>query len=62
MKPFHEVHASNLGSYSLQDEIASRGYLLIRDLLSQHALSRVLGDITRILYSAGWLVRDDDPL
>jgi ectoine hydroxylase-related dioxygenase (phytanoyl-CoA dioxygenase family) len=62
MKPFHEVQASDLGSCSLQDEIDSRGYLLIRDLLPQHALSEVLGDITRILYSAGWLVRDDDPL
>jgi ectoine hydroxylase-related dioxygenase (phytanoyl-CoA dioxygenase family) len=62
MKPFQEVQASDLGSYSLQDEIDSRGYLLIRDLLPQQALSQVLGDITRILSSAGWLVRDDDPL
>jgi ectoine hydroxylase-related dioxygenase (phytanoyl-CoA dioxygenase family) len=62
MKPFHEVQASDLGSHSLQDEVASKGYLLIRNLLPQHALSQALGDITRILYSAGWLVRDDDPL
>jgi len=62
MKPFHEVQASNLGSCSVKDEIDSRGYLLIRGLLPQHTLNQVLGDITRILYSAGWLVRDDDPL
>jgi len=62
IKPFREVHASDLGSYSLQDEIASRGYLLIRDLLPQHTLSQVLRDIMRILYTAGRLVRDDDPL
>jgi ectoine hydroxylase-related dioxygenase (phytanoyl-CoA dioxygenase family) len=60
--PFHEVRASDLESGSLQDEIAARGYLLIRDLLPKHTLSCVLGDVTRILYSAGWLVRDDDPL
>ena len=62
MRPFHGVQASDLGSYSLQDEIASRGYLLIRDLLPQPALSQVLVDIMRILYSAGWLVRHEDPL
>ena len=62
MKPFHEIQACDLASLSLQDEINSRGYALIRGLLPQQALSHVLGDITRILYSAGWLVRDDDPL
>jgi hypothetical protein len=62
MKPFYEIQASDLGSYSLQDEIASRGYLLIRNLLPRHALWRVLSDITCILSSARWLVRDDDPI
>ena len=32
-RPFHEIRASELASYSLQDEIRSRGYLLIRGLL-----------------------------
>jgi hypothetical protein len=62
MKPLHEIQAADLESCSLQHEIDTSGHLLIRNLLPQHALNKVLGDITRILYSARWLVRDDDPL
>jgi ectoine hydroxylase-related dioxygenase (phytanoyl-CoA dioxygenase family) len=62
VKPFHEIQGSDIDAYSLQDEIDSRGYVLIRDLLPQDALGQALGDITRILYSAQWLRRNNDPL
>jgi ectoine hydroxylase-related dioxygenase (phytanoyl-CoA dioxygenase family) len=56
MKPFREIQASDLTSCLLQDEISSTGYLLIRGLLPEDALNPVLGDITRVLYAAGWLL------
>ncbi|MGB8481484.1 MAG: phytanoyl-CoA dioxygenase family protein [Acidobacteriaceae bacterium] len=62
MKPFREIQAGDLTSCSLRDEIDSRGYLLIRGLLPTDALSPLLRDITRLLYAAGWLLPDHDPL
>lgn len=62
VKPFHEIQASDLGSYCLQDEIDLRGYFLIRGLLPRDILSRALGDIVPVLYSAQWLMRDENPL
>ena len=61
MKPFHEISAHNLNSRSLQEELGSRGYVLIRGLLPQVAIANSLGDITRILSSAGWLLPGHDP-
>ncbi|HZL53633.1 MAG TPA: phytanoyl-CoA dioxygenase family protein [Terracidiphilus sp.] len=61
VKPFREIQACDLTSRSLQDEIASRGYLLIRGLLPHDALSPLLGEITQVLYTAGWLLPDHDP-
>lgn len=62
VKPFREIQACDLTSCSLQDEIDSRGYVLIRRLLPDDALRPLLGEITRVLYAAGWLVPDHDPL
>jgi hypothetical protein len=62
VKPFHEIRACDLTSRSLQNEIASRGYLLIRGLLPHDALSPLLGEITQVLYAAGWLLPGHDPL
>ncbi len=62
VKPFREIKACDLTPRSLQDEIASRGYLLVRESLPRDALSPLLGDITQILYAAGWLLPDHDPL
>jgi phytanoyl-CoA dioxygenase PhyH len=62
VKPFHEIQAFDLTSSTLQDEIRSRGYLLIRGLLPYDALSPLLREITQILAAAGWLLPDHDPL
>ena len=62
VKPFHEIQAHHLASGSLQDEIKSKGYLLIRELLPHDALSPLLAEITQILHAAGWLLPNHDPL
>jgi ectoine hydroxylase-related dioxygenase (phytanoyl-CoA dioxygenase family) len=62
VKPFYEIQASDLDARSLQNAIDLRGYVLIRSLLPQDTLRQALSDITRILYSAQWLMRDDDPI
>jgi ectoine hydroxylase-related dioxygenase (phytanoyl-CoA dioxygenase family) len=62
VKPFREIQACDLASCSLQDEIRSRGYVLIRGLLDREALAPLLGEITNVLYDAGWLLPGHDPL
>lgn len=62
VKPFYEIQARDLTSRALQDEIGARGYLLIRGLLPDRALSPLLGEITEVLYSVGWLLPDRYPL
>ena len=62
MKPFHELQACDVTSHSLQDEIASRGYLLVRGLLPHDALRPLLSEITQVFHSTGWLLPDHDPL
>jgi len=62
MKPFHELSVDDLSSHSLQEEVNSRGYVLIRGLLPQADIMRVLGDITEILSDAGWLQPGHDPV
>ena len=62
MKPFREIKACNLTSTLLQQEIASRGYLLIRELLPNRDLNPLLHEITQILYDGGWLLPDHNPL
>jgi ectoine hydroxylase-related dioxygenase (phytanoyl-CoA dioxygenase family) len=61
-KPFREIHADNLESSSLKDEMSSQGYLLIRGLLPVDDINRLLGKITQIIYSAGWLLPDHNPM
>jgi Phytanoyl-CoA dioxygenase (PhyH) len=62
VKPFREIQARELTPDSLQEEISSRGYILIRGLLPHNALSPLLGEITQVLHAAGWLLPDHDPL
>ncbi len=62
VKPFREIQARDLTPQFLQDEMSSRGYLLIRGLLPNYALGPLLGEITQLLYAAGWLLADHDPL
>jgi ectoine hydroxylase-related dioxygenase (phytanoyl-CoA dioxygenase family) len=61
MKPFSEIPASELTSVSLADEMKARGYLLIRGLLPTEDVARMLGEITRIVSAAGWLLPDESP-
>jgi Phytanoyl-CoA dioxygenase (PhyH) len=62
VKPFREIQASDLTSRSMREEIGSRGYLLIRNLLPHDALNPLLGEITQVFSTAGWLLPGHDPL
>ena len=62
MKPFKELQACDLTPQSLQQELSSRGYALIRKLLPSPDVSNLLDDITQILSSAGWLLPGHAPL
>ena len=61
VKPFREIHASNLVSRDLREEMDSQGYLLVREAVPPHSLSPLLGEITQILHTAGWLLPGQDP-
>lgn len=61
MKPFDEIPAGELNPFSLRREMDARGYVLLRGLLPQPELARLLGDITRILDHAGWLLPGNVP-
>ena len=62
MKRFHELQACDLTSSVLQDEIESRGYVLIRGLLPHSDIAQLLGEVTEVLSAAGWLLPGHDPL
>ncbi len=61
MKAFHELHAGNLRPGELRDEIDSKGYVLIRELLPRHAVQSVLADVTSILSAENWLSPESNP-
>src|ERR1700679_3968048 len=58
VKAFHELHAGNLRSDELQEEIDTKGYVLIRELLPRHVVQSVLTDVTGILSAQSWLPPD----
>jgi ectoine hydroxylase-related dioxygenase (phytanoyl-CoA dioxygenase family) len=62
MKPFHEIQICDLDPCTLQEELDTRGYALIRGLIPQADIKRVLGDVTEILSDAGWLQPGRDPI
>lgn len=62
MKVFEETSARELNPGSLRRAMEARGYVLIRGLLPQQDLARLLSEITRILSEAGWLQPGCDPL
>ena len=62
VKPFHEVHARDLTPSTMRDEIDSRGYVLIRALLTRDDLRPLIGEIAQILSDAGWLLSGHDPI
>src|SRR5580692_10684595 len=62
MKPFREISASQMSSLSLPDEMKAWGYLLIRNVLPVEDVTRMLGEITRIVSASGWLLPDRSPV
>jgi ectoine hydroxylase-related dioxygenase (phytanoyl-CoA dioxygenase family) len=62
MKPFHELDTCDLNPQLLREELGTRGYVLIRELLPQREIDRLLGEIARIIADAGWLLPGHDPL
>lgn len=62
MKAFHELKAADLSARTLQDEVNSRGYVLIRNLLPKATVRTVLDDVTRVLSAAQWLVPGRNPV
>ena len=62
MKPFHEIQMCDLTPHSLQDELESKGYVLIRGLLPRVDVKNVLGEIAEVLSAADWLLPGHDPL
>lgn len=62
MKPFREILACDAAPQLLRREIGERGYVLLRNLLPQDDVARVLADVTHILDKAGWLLPGFDPL
>jgi ectoine hydroxylase-related dioxygenase (phytanoyl-CoA dioxygenase family) len=58
MKAFRELSARNIEHIDLKQEIDRYGYLLIRGLLSLEDIRPLTEQITKVLFSAGWL----DPL
>jgi ectoine hydroxylase-related dioxygenase (phytanoyl-CoA dioxygenase family) len=62
VKAFHELQAASLTQAALQDDISTRGYVLIRELLPREAVRSVLGDVTPVLTAANWLLPGHAPL
>jgi ectoine hydroxylase-related dioxygenase (phytanoyl-CoA dioxygenase family) len=62
VKTFHELSAGSLQPEVLQDQIASTGYALIRDLIPQGSVRSVLADVANVLSTAQWLSAEFDPL
>lgn len=61
MKQFHELPADGISSDILRQQIGSRGYVLVRNLLPKSEVQQLLTDIAQTLYRTGWLVSDHDP-
>jgi hypothetical protein len=62
MKPFHEISMGDLDPHSIQEELDSRGYALIRGVLPSADIRNVLSDIASLLSAAGWLLPGHDPI
>jgi ectoine hydroxylase-related dioxygenase (phytanoyl-CoA dioxygenase family) len=61
VKPFRDIQACDLDRRAMQEEIGSRGYVLVRGLLPRNTVDSLLGEITQILSAAGWLLDGYDP-
>lgn len=62
MKPFQEITASSIRPESLQEQLGSSGYVLIRDLIPRDDVRKALASVTNVLADAGWLLSGHEPL
>lgn len=62
MKPFIEARARDLTPETMQSQIETRGYLLVRDALPPADVKEVLRDVAQVLSDAGWLRDSQDPI
>jgi hypothetical protein len=62
MKPFREIHAKDLHSYPLKEQMSSFGYLLVRDVIPRSDVAGVCAEIVEIISAAGWLLPGHNPL
>ncbi|HWE83954.1 MAG TPA: phytanoyl-CoA dioxygenase family protein [Terracidiphilus sp.] len=62
MKAFHDIRFSEVTSDSLKNDLNSRGYVLVRDVLPRADVAKLLRGVTDVLSQAGWLQRERDPL
>ncbi|WP_213803108.1 phytanoyl-CoA dioxygenase family protein [Granulicella sp. dw_53] len=62
MKSFRSILAKDVTSLYLQEEMDSRGYVLIRELLPVSHIKPLLLQILEIVQEAGWLLPDSSPL
>lgn len=61
MKAFDEFAKSELSPTVLLKQTETKGYALIRGLLSKEAVGAALADVTRVLFGAGWLQEGCSP-
>lgn len=61
MKPFREIHAQEAAAACLREELETRGYVLIRNLLPREDILRSLGEVLEIIAGEGWLLQNDSP-
>lgn len=62
MVPFYEIAADTMTPRSMQASLHTMGYVLVRGLLPQADVRRVLSDVCDVIRRAGWLMPDADPL
>jgi ectoine hydroxylase-related dioxygenase (phytanoyl-CoA dioxygenase family) len=61
VKAFHELQACDLTPDTLQEEMSSKGYVLIRGILPREAVNSVLSDVMRVVAAADWLLPNHAP-
>lgn len=62
MKQFRHILAQDVTASSLQQEIATHGYALVRGWMPAADLAPLLAEIAAIVVAAGWLLPGTDPL
>lgn len=61
MRAFHDIQSDRLTRSILKEELALRGYALVRELIPKSDVDTVLGDVGEVLSRAGWLCSDRPP-